>query len=258
MAAPAPTATLKWLRKRRVSKTSKCQHARNRHWITFSKFQHYNKCTGKKNGCKLSHLNWTVYTVVLTVLCRSLIVSIWSASGISPGCSEHTNATVGIWYLTFSPHLPPAYFPHSQSQWQNTPIPLSLWLSFKSRCIFYCFCHACYLLPCVNWVLVASPPGSKRYKHSTVCVCCMCVCIQYHKYVHVGQPSVPLGDSAGSKLTNFCSPARLFSLSLCPLYWLPPFFIHSLTPSPSLSLSLCLLRQIVFITTLLRSQPRLQ
>lgn len=92
------------------------------------------------------------------------------------------------------------------------------WLSFKSRCIFYCFCHACYLLPCVNWVLVASPPGSKRYKHSTVCVCCMCVCIQYHKYVHVGQPSVPLGDSAGSKLTNFCSPARLFSLSLCPLY----------------------------------------
>lgn len=116
--------------------------------------------------------------------------------------------------------------------------------------------RACYLLPCVNWVLVASPPGSKHYKHSTVCVCCMCICIQYHKYVHVGQPSVPLGDSAGSKLTNFCSPARLFSLSLPSL--LTPSVFHSLAHSYSLSLSLCLLRQIVFITTFLRSQPRLQ
>lgn len=96
--------------------------------------------------------------------------------------------------------------------------------------------RACYLLPCVNWVLVASPPGSKRYKHSTVCVCCMCICIQYHKYVHVAQPSVPLGDSAGSKLTNFCSPAHLFSLSLPSL--LTPSVFHSLAHSYSLSLSL--------------------
>lgn len=83
---------------------------------------------------------------------------------------------------------------------------------------------------------MASPPGSKRYKHTTVCVCCMCICIQYHKYVHVGQPSVPLGDSAGSKLTNFCSPARLFSLSLPSL--LTPSVFHSLAHSYSLSLSL--------------------
>lgn len=118
--------------------------------------------------------------------------------------------------------------------------------------------RACYLLPCVNWPLVASRPGSKRYKHSTVCVYCMCICIQYHKYVHVGQPSVPLGDSAGSKLTHFCSPAHLFSLSLSALFTDSLRFSFTRSLLLPLSLSLCLLRQIVFITTFLRSQPRLQ
>lgn len=88
---------------------------------------------------------------------------------------------------------------------------------FLNLCIFYCFCPCMLSAPMCKLGFSGITPLALS-AISTVCVCCMCICIQYHKYVHVGQPSVPLGDSAGSKLTNFCSPARLFSLSLCPLY----------------------------------------
>lgn len=102
-----------------------------------------------------------------------LIVSMWLASGISPGYSEHATATAGIWYLAFFLHLSPVSSP-SLSDKNNSP-PLSFSSSLMV-CIISVQAHS--LLSCVNWHLVSFPHSShKMLRDRPEGMYCMCVFI---------------------------------------------------------------------------------